>query len=125
MGEQTISSHNEGRQPFHTDVQAKNAKILLSPAESFVEAHIDWLWDRQQASLGVKNLVVIASALYHPQQQPEIDVWLLNYTKEPVTTPPGKVLTRGCTVEAIESLEEKQAATQMLRRHRDAFNTHK
>ncbi|KAF6017516.1 hypothetical protein EB796_024177 [Bugula neritina] len=96
MGEQTISSRNEGRQPFHADVQAKNAKILLSPAESFVEAHIDWLWDRQQASLGVKNLVVIASALYHPQQQPEIDVWLLNYTKEPVTTPPGK-----CSPEAV------------------------
>ena len=151
MGEQTISCCDEQRQPFHANVQAKYVTILPPRAESLVEARIVRPWNRQHAFLESKTYtdgVVIASALYHPQQQPKIYVRMLNHTTEPVTIPPGKVLTRCCTVESIESPQsegatpdafeqevkkwcqhlpalEKQAATQMLRRHQEVFSAHK
>ncbi|KAF6026450.1 hypothetical protein EB796_015241 [Bugula neritina] len=81
MGEQTISCCDEQRQPFHANVQAKYVTILPPRAESLVEARIVRPWNRQHAFLESKTYtdgVVIASALYHPQQQPKIYVRMLN-----------------------------------------------
>jgi len=102
----TVTEHQK------SEIQAKYVTILLPRAESLVEACIVRPWNCQHAFLESKTYtdgVVIASALYHPQQQPKIYVRMLNHTTEPVTILPGKVLTRCCTVESIESPQSEGA----------------